>query len=206
MVEKINAVTTYFNADDNLEPIPWTSCKETSPPNPETETKTVTNRNVSSSINTATATTTSSSSKTKDCSAMTVDEEICLGKAFQPGSWDVVCGRGKNWRDYHSNRRFRILVSLHLHQYFENISRKNKSKVINTIVTTVQQAGSFVRRADDENWYRISIKDAREKVSHCLRDSLQEPQSVQSRWTKQERNEKVREAQDTVFRSLDLMA
>ena len=127
-----------------------------------------------------------------------------------------VCGRGKNWSEHVSNRRFRILVALYLREYFETISRTSKSKVIDTIVNTVQENGSFVKKmtvpkskgdASGENycWYKISNKDCREKVSHALRDCLVDPQSAQLQWSLAEREEKLREAQNSVFRSLELM-
>lgn len=129
----------------------------------------------------------------------------CLGKNFTPGHWDVVCGRGKNWLEYISNRRFRVLVANHLFDYFETISRKKKSQVIGSIVSAIQTCGSFVRKGPDGTWYRLSTKEAREKVSHCLRDCLIDPQNEQVKWSVEVRKERLRESQNAVFRSLEMM-
>ncbi|CAB9498343.1 expressed unknown protein [Seminavis robusta] len=136
------------------------------------------------------------------------DPEVCLGEDFVPGNWDVVCGRGKNWLEHISNRRFRLLVAIYLPQY-ETIRRTTKSIVINTIVATIQNAGGqgFVKQKEgSSSWYRISSKDAHEKVSHCLRDCLQPyPQNVRQKWSDEERRLKVKEAQNNVFKSLELL-
>jgi hypothetical protein len=97
-------------------------------------------------------------------------------------------------------------VAIYLPEYFETISRHKKSMVINSIVTTVQNAGGqgFVKKRGS-SWYRISSIEAREKVSHCLRDCLVDPQNIQLRWSKEEQEEKLREAQDSVFRSIGLV-
>lgn len=135
------------------------------------------------------------------------ETETCLGKDFEPGEWDVVCGRGKSWMEFVSNRRFRILVAIYLREYFETISRTKKSLIIKTIVTTIQNAGGhgFVKKKEDMAWYRISPKEAREKVSHCLRDCLVDPQNEQLKWSPEQRHLKLKEAQDKIFISLELM-
>jgi hypothetical protein len=97
-------------------------------------------------------------------------------------------------------------VSIYLREYFETISRHKKSTVIDNIVTTIMNAGGqgFVRKKGS-SWFRISSTEAREKVSHCLRDCLVEPQHIQSRWSKAEQEEKLIEAQNCVFRSIGLL-
>jgi hypothetical protein len=118
-----------------------------------------------------------------------------------------VCGRGKNWSEHISNRRFRVLVAMNLKEYFETTSRTRKSIVINSIVNTIQTATGegFVKKRGNR-WYRITTKEAREKTSHCLRDCIPDPQHEQLKWTKEEQLQKLMQAQDHVFRSLDLMA
>lgn len=98
------------------------------------------------------------------------------------------------------------MVAIYLRDYFETISRHKKSMVINTIVTTIQNAGGqgFVKKRGS-SWFRTSSTEAREKVSHCLRDCLVDPQNIQLRWSKAEQQEKLKEAQDSVFRSIGLV-
>lgn len=148
------------------------------------------------------------------CSTTTSEDDSydptdhCLGRDYMPGPWNVVCGRGKNWHEYVSNRRFRIIVANHLFQYFETISRKRKSQVIGTIVETVLNSpgGSFVRKDPVSGmWYTLSRKEAREKVSHCLRDCLIDPQNEQIKWSLEQRRQKLMEAQNSVFRSLKMI-
>ena len=77
--------------------------------------------------------------------------------------------------------------------------------VINSIVGTIQTAGGegFVKKKGS-HWYRITTKEAREKVSHCLRDCVTDPQNEQLRWTKDEQVSKLKEAENHVFKSLGL--
>jgi len=44
-------------------------------------------------------------------------EMIRLPLEFRPGPFDVICRRGKIAYSHSGNRRFRILVSMHLEEY-----------------------------------------------------------------------------------------
>ena len=94
-----------------------------------------------------------------------------------------------------------------MREYFVTLSRARKSTVINSIVAAIQAAGGegFVKRKG-QNWYRITTKEAREKVSHCLRDCLTDPQHEQLRWTKEEQLGKLKEAENHVLKGLGLVA
>ena len=74
-----------------------------------------------------------------------------LPEDFMPGKWDVICQRGKECYDHVGNRRFRMIIDGHLETYMEVLSRRQKTKIVTTIVKNIRAAaagsgGGFVRK------------------------------------------------------------
>jgi len=107
------------------------------------------------------------------------DETMALlPEDFVPGKWDVICQRGKECYDHVGNRRFRMIIDSHLGTYMEVMSRRQKTKIVTTIVSNIRSAaaesgGGFVRKdLLTRRWFKVTDKLAREKVGQALRDAI----------------------------------
>jgi len=107
-----------------------------------------------------------------------IDDVFPLGKDFEPRSWSIICGRGRENYDNTGNRRLRVLVDYRLDEYKKaNKSRSKKSAIVTSIVSTVREAannyGSFIKYDPlIQQWCEVSEDIAREKVGHLIRDRL----------------------------------
>mmetsp|Transcript_5685 Transcript_5685/g.9892 ORF Transcript_5685/g.9892 Transcript_5685/m.9892 type:complete len:257 (-) Transcript_5685:122-892(-) len=104
-----------------------------------------------------------------------------LPNTYSPGSYDVICGKGKSCFNHIGNRRFRITVELHLPRYTQSPSRVEKSSIVASIVDIVRSTGAvgFVKRDPDSgDWYDVGDHAAREKVGQTIRDILKQRDPV----------------------------
>ena len=110
-------------------------------------------------------------------SALTGGSETTeLAPEFQPGAYDVVCGRGKGSYNRPGNKRFRAIVNQHIPQYQSSKSKLDKSMVLNTIIDRVRQQNNgnarFVKHDKKKGWFEIGVDQAREKVGHAIREAI----------------------------------
>ena len=131
---------------------------------------------------------------------------ITMGKRplpfdFEPGPFDVICGRSrKEAFGSVGNRRLRLLISMNLKHYKKADSRSAKSLLLTYIVDTIRMnGGGFIikrqsdsvrsrtetpiseasliessHRTSDSNdrWFDIGDRFAKDKVGHMFRDVL----------------------------------
>lgn len=94
---------------------------------------------------------------------------IALPKDYSPQSFDVLCGRGRDYYQHVGNQRFRLIVSLSLQRYARAMTKHDKGLIIISIVDTIRQAsphGGFIRfDRKSGNWYEIGDDAARK--FHC---------------------------------------
>jgi hypothetical protein len=111
--------------------------------------------------------------------ALTIlDVETRLDAIYQPGIYDVVCGRGKGSYNRPGNVHFRALVASYIAKYQAARTKLDKSTVLGCIVERVQaltdpttgQRARFVKKSG-ANWVQIGHELAREKVGHALREA-----------------------------------
>ena len=91
-----------------------------------------------------------------------------------PSALDICCGRGKGRWNSPGNQRFKEVVQDNLQRYGDAPTKADKSRVVESVVTTIQKLGGrFVKKDDSSgNWYQIGPRDARSKVAHAIRDHL----------------------------------
>ena len=79
-------------------------------------------------------------------------------KDFLPGDYDIICGRGKIAHCHPGNRRFRLILSLHMDEYKNAPTKVDKSLVIISIVDIIRRwGGTFVKKNKQEKrWMEIS--------------------------------------------------
>jgi hypothetical protein len=103
-----------------------------------------------------------------------------LPKGFQPGPYDVLCGRGRVCKDAAGNKAYRDTVTNHLNVYVEADTKHAKGNIISNIMENVRQkccdyhgdrVGGFIKSVNGL-WYDVGDFLAREKTSQCFRDAL----------------------------------
>ena len=109
---------------------------------------------------------------------------------YNPGNYDVVCGRGRTTFNHVGNRRFRITISMYLDRYLQAKTRVEKGDTVQAIIDTIQCAGGRFLKQDLESktWQQVDAKTAKEKIGHALRDAHAERLRAQ-------RREEMREAE-----------
>jgi hypothetical protein len=100
-----------------------------------------------------------------------------LPEDFQPNSYSVLCGKGKDNFSAPGNCRFRITVQMFLQEYIDaKDSQTEKSIIVKKVMKILQDAcpvGAFVTLKDGQ-WYEVDQRTAREKVGAFFRDCLAE--------------------------------
>lgn len=102
----------------------------------------------------------------------------------EPGTHDVLLGRGGGTNNHSGNIKFRKLVNEHKMRYLA-CSKVEKPKVARQVVglwRKMEPSGRFLARKDDTKrgpgsvkssdnvWFEVGDKKAREKASQCLRE------------------------------------
>jgi hypothetical protein len=96
----------------------------------------------------------------------------------RPQKNDVICGRGRTAFLHEGNHALRLVVLQTLPKYREAGTRLEKTIIIRTIIQEVLESGGrFLKRHNmdsmtgNRGYYVAGFNDAREKVSHALRDA-----------------------------------
>lgn len=94
-------------------------------------------------------------------------------QGFTPTATDVICGRGKNVFEHEGNINFRGIVTARLPEYKAAVSKTQKSAVVSSVFDEVTIDGFFIKQnPQTERWYVVAEAAAREKISQCFRDCL----------------------------------
>ena len=101
----------------------------------------------------------------------------------EPTAFDIQLGKEKNIFNHSGNRRFRTMINNQLETYIAAPTKSSKSKLIRQVHADMQKSGyRFLRRNSTTGiWYEIEKHEAREKVSHALRDRVREQQKPNKR-------------------------
>jgi hypothetical protein len=97
------------------------------------------------------------------------DDNECDG-SLQP--YDIICGRQSQSLNYIGNRRFRVTISLNLHQYRATADdRKKRAELITNIIKVLNtEAGAKFLKMKGGTYVELSKREIRQKVAHALRD------------------------------------
>jgi len=98
-----------------------------------------------------------------------------LPKGFSPGPFDVICSQGKTAKNHPGNLYFQSVIHKWAKEYAKTIEKRNKSKIVRTIIETIQAKSpnsGFVKKGENGRWLIVGLNQAREKVSQSLRDTL----------------------------------
>lgn len=98
-----------------------------------------------------------------------------LPTGYQPGRFDVLCGRGRKCFYHVGNEHFRDVVKSMIPDYTSASTKKEKGFILSMIVQSIRNKagiGGFIKQDDNGNWYEVGNHLAREKVSQAFRDAL----------------------------------
>jgi hypothetical protein len=102
-----------------------------------------------------------------------------MSMGYQPTSFDVCCGRGKQHWTHSGNVNFRKFIQNNIHLYQEAQTKPAKTALVVTLVEHVRSnGGHFLKLEEDSSsadfgcWVDIGDFLARDKVSHSLRDQI----------------------------------
>lgn len=101
--------------------------------------------------------------------------------SYRLATFDVMCGRNKVAEGHRGNKRFRGLVEKHcLHYMKEETTRDERRSIVTHILEQVINKGGYFLKQEYEGgeFIEISIKYAREKIVHSLRDTCLKLQSM----------------------------
>lgn len=103
-----------------------------------------------------------------------------LDSSYEPGAYDIVCGRGKGRYNRPGNKYFRTLVATYIPLYQSARSKIDKGMVLNAIIDKVRSQvnpdtglpAEFVKYSKLTGWVRIGDEQAREKAGHAIREAI----------------------------------
>lgn len=99
------------------------------------------------------------------------DEHDCL-EGHSP--FEILLGKEKAIFNHAGNKRFRAIINHNVDLYINANSKSGKSKLVRMIYDEMKKAGFRVRKRAENCWCDIKDMDAREKLSHALRDRVRE--------------------------------
>ena len=115
---------------------------------------------------------------TKSTDSKKIKNSVCryLPQGYEPGPFDVLCGRGRKCYFHKGNEHFRQVVVSMIPNYNSASSKIEKGYILSVIVQKIRDRagiGGFIKK-DNKNgqWYEVGDFLAREKVSQAFRDTL----------------------------------
>ena len=106
-------------------------------------------------------------SSTKKAKALTLDA------SFEPGMFDVICGRGRDAYNHPGNQFFRKLIKRYHDCFGKAKTRLERMDVVTNVIEEVRSKGMGFIKQDDSSgtWSVVSDRLAREKVGNMFRNS-----------------------------------
>lgn len=99
------------------------------------------------------------------------DEIGCLD-SHSP--FEILLGKEKAVFNHLGNKRFRAIINHNVHRYVNSSKKSTKTKLVRKIHDAMQKEGFRFLKKENLSWRDIDANDAREKVSHALRDRVRE--------------------------------
>lgn len=91
-------------------------------------------------------------------------------------SMDILLGKEKAIFNHSGNKRFRAIINYNVYKYIASPTKSSKSKLVRTVHEHMKKSGFRFLKKDSskEGWSVIKDSNAREKLSHALRDRVRE--------------------------------
>jgi len=99
---------------------------------------------------------------------------VQLHEQYSPSAFDCICGRGRTAYNHIGNKRFRLIVAMHVDKYIHAYDKLGKSLIVLSIVDQIRSKnGNFIKYDKATNrWFEIGDELAREKVGQKLREAI----------------------------------
>lgn len=113
-----------------------------------------------------------------------------LPLGYQPGHFDVLCGRGRRCYYHSGNEHFRSVVHRMIPNYNSATSKVEKGYILSVIVEEIRVRagiGGFIKQDKQGQWYEVGDFLAREKVSQAFRDALSDKYKSSNAYKKMRR-------------------
>ena len=112
--------------------------------------------------------TTTVSKKTKKSGKRTATQVTQL-EQLGIGPHDIISSRSSSAFNHTGNRRFRLIIGMHLEQYNAAPSRRERSALIIKVVELIRENGSrFLRPTATGSFQELNMRQCREKVGHAV--------------------------------------
>lgn len=97
-----------------------------------------------------------------------------------PTTFDILLGKDSSIYNHDGNRKFRSIIYSHIDNYMAASNKTSKSKIVHDLHSHLQSSGyRFLRKINDNRGHgflEIKSREARQKISHALRDGARERQ------------------------------
>eukprot|EP00547_Thalassionema_nitzschioides_P000789 CAMPEP_0194218328 /NCGR_PEP_ID=MMETSP0156-20130528/23540_1 /TAXON_ID=33649 /ORGANISM="Thalassionema nitzschioides, Strain L26-B" /LENGTH=542 /DNA_ID=CAMNT_0038947641 /DNA_START=49 /DNA_END=1677 /DNA_ORIENTATION=- len=114
-----------------------------------------------------------------------IEDESCPCHDYT--SFCILLGKEKVIFNHSGNKRFRAIVNYNACKYMDAPTKSLKTQLVTRVFGDMKKAGfRFLKRSTSTDaWQAIKQADAREKVSHALRDRVRELQKPTTKRRKQ---------------------
>jgi hypothetical protein len=101
---------------------------------------------------------------------------------FEPTVSDILCGRGRGTFMHGGNTLYMSLLRKNVHRYASSTKRIQKTIVITSIISTLQNEGfRFIRKeVMSQRWYQLSQTAAYDRTAHAIRDLIRKKKKKSS--------------------------
>lgn len=100
-------------------------------------------------------------------------EKAFLSLSFVPDETHVIIGKGMKYYHHAGNMMMRNIITSMIHEYAAAKSKKEKSKVLNSILKQIRMNGDFVKKDTEAGlWFHADDTLARDKISQQIRRML----------------------------------
>lgn len=99
-----------------------------------------------------------------------------LPESYEPSQHDVICGRGRQSKNWAGNCAYRQMIHDRLNEYSAAEGKNAKGDILESVIHEVRcksGLGGFIKKDEKTGrWYEVGDFLAREKTSQCFRDAL----------------------------------
>lgn len=89
-------------------------------------------------------------------------------------SFDILLGRDKAMFNHSGNKRFRAIVSHNVYKYSTATRKSSKTALVKRVYAEMKDAGFQFLKKEGSLWKPLGDTEAKDKLSHALRDRLRE--------------------------------
>lgn len=137
-----------------------------------------------------------------------VEEQIDQVKGdgiAEPGTHDVLCGRGGNINTHPGNEDFRKLIDENKRVYLTARFKKDKRLITDSIIEQVQKRGGrfLLRDVKSGLWFEVTEDKARDKTSQALRENAPKIREALERENEAARKSMYPEGDPTPTKDID---